>query len=163
MKDVTHGLFHLPSKEERIAARAGAPLNPFKLAAMLTPMQGLLFFSGWLAWTVDAIDFFAVSLGSVALGTTFKKTSTQIQTAITLTLLFRPLGAVIFGLLSDRYGRKWPLIANLIIVATLSMGTSGCKTFGAFLAVRSLFGIGMGGIWSQAAAVALENMPPAPR
>ena len=46
MKDPTHGLFKIPTAEERRIARAGAPVNPIKLAAMLTPMQGLLFFSG---------------------------------------------------------------------------------------------------------------------
>ncbi len=163
MKDLTNGLFKVPSAEERRIARAGAPVNPFKLAAMLTPLQGLLFFSGWLAWTVDATDFFAVSLASPQLVTYFQKSATDVSTAITLTLLFRPLGAVIFGLLVDRYGRKWPLIANLVIIAALTFATTGVRTFGEFLAVRSLFGIGMGGIWGASAALALENMPAAPR
>lgn len=68
---------------------------------------------------------------------------------ITLTLLFRPLGAIIFGLLSDRFGRKWPLIANLLACAVLSLGTGFANDYGAFLAVRCLFGIAMGGIWGQ--------------
>lgn len=102
-----------------------------------------------------------------------------------MTLLFRPLGAVIFGLLSDRYGRKWPLIADLLICGALSLGTAYVKTFGQFLAVRCLFGIAMGvsfgsepvacgpiaqglpaylmsvpqGIWGLSAALGLENMP----
>lgn len=163
MRDLTNGLFKVPSKEERIAARAGASVNPFKLAAMLTPMQGLLFFSGWLAWVMDAWDFFSVSLSVSRLTVQFNKDSSDITTAITLTLLFRPLGAAIFGLLSDRYGRKWPLVINLVIIAILSLGTGFVDTFSAFLAVRSLFGIGMGGIWGMATSNALENMPAAPR
>ncbi|KAK0521493.1 hypothetical protein OC835_006868 [Tilletia horrida] len=165
MRDFTNGLFKIPSKEERIKARAGAPLNPFKLAAMLTPMQGLFFFSGWLAWTVDAWDFFSVSLsvGRLTEYFDFGTNTHKVTTSITLTLLFRSLGAVIFGILSDRYGRKWPLVANLIIVAALSLGTGYVRTFEEFLAVRSLFGVGMGGIWGMATATALENMPAAPR
>lgn len=98
-------------------------------------------------------------------------------TAITLTLLFRSLGAVgivspsltfhiiqfifqvIFGILSDRYGRKWPLVYNLVLVAILELGAGFVQTFPQFLALRSLFGIGMGGIWGLAAATALENLP----
>ncbi|KAM0750242.1 carboxylic acid transporter [Meredithblackwellia eburnea MCA 4105] len=133
--------------------------NPIQLLAALTWMQWLLFFSGWLAWTCDAIDFFAVSLSVTRLEAQFHKSAHSVTTSITLTLLFRPLGAVIFGLLSDRYGRKWPLVANLIIVAVLSLGTAFVDSFGPFLAVRSLFGIAMGGIWGQAAGTALENMP----
>ena len=61
-----------------------------------------------------------------------------------VTLLFRSLGAVIFGLISDRFGRKWPLVVNLIIVAVLELATAFTTNFNAFLAVRSLFGVGMG-------------------
>jgi SHS family lactate transporter-like MFS transporter len=163
MRDPFNGLFKLPSKEERVTARAGASLNPFKLAAMLTPMQGALFFSGWLAWMVDAWDFFSVSLSVSRLQVQFDKSNKDITTAITLTLLFRPLGAAIFGLISDRFGRKWPLVINLIIIAVLSLGSGFVNTFSEFLAVRSLFGIGMGGIWGMATSNALENMPAAPR
>ena len=126
-------------------------------------MQGLLFFSGWLAWTMDAWDFFSVSLSVSRLVDQFDKSQTTVTTAITLTLLFRPLGAAIFGLISDRYGRKWPLVINLLIIAVLSLGTGFTDNFGSFLGIRCLFGIGMGGIWGLSTANALENMPPAPR
>ncbi len=76
----------------------------------------------------------------------------DITTAITLTLLFRSLGAVVFGVLADRYGRKWTLVANLILIAVFELGSGFCNTYQQFLAVRSLFGIAMGGIWGQAAA-----------
>jgi MFS transporter, SHS family, lactate transporter len=66
---------------------------------------------------------------------------------------------VIFGVLSDRFGRKWPLVANLIIISVLNLGTGFVQTFKQFLALRSLFGIGMGGIWGLAASTALENLP----
>jgi len=66
---------------------------------------------------------------------------------------------IIFGLLSDRFGRKWPLVANLLLISVLSLATGFVQTFQQFLAVRSLFGIGMGGIWGLASATALENIP----
>lgn len=97
MIDPTHGLFKLPTKEERRIARNGAPLNPIKLAMMLTPLQGAMFFSGWFAWTIDAWDFFAVSLSVSSLATTFDRPAKDITTAITLTLLFRSVGAIFFG------------------------------------------------------------------
>ncbi|KAF7428061.1 hypothetical protein PC9H_007280 [Pleurotus ostreatus] len=84
-------------------------------------------------------------------------------TAITLTLLFRPVGAIIFGLLADRFGRKWPLVADLAIIAVLQVGTGFVTTFSEFLAVRSLFGMAMGGIWGLASAASMENMPVASR
>lgn len=66
---------------------------------------------------------------------------------------------VIFGIISDRYGRKWPLVANLLLISVLELGSGFVQTFKAFLAVRSLFGIAMGGIWGLAASTALENLP----
>jgi MFS transporter, SHS family, lactate transporter len=66
---------------------------------------------------------------------------------------------VVFGILSDRFGRKWPLVWNLVLVAILELGAGFVQTFPQFLALRSLFGIGMGGIWGLAAATALENLP----
>ncbi|TNY18325.1 carboxylic acid transporter [Rhodotorula diobovata] len=138
-------------------------INVFKVLRSMTAMQWLFFASGWIAWTVDAIDFFSVSLSNHRLSEYFDKPLKTITTSITLTLLFRPVGAIIFGLLSDRYGRKWPLIADLLVCGVLSLGTAFVKTFSQFLAVRSLFGIAMGGIWGLSASLALENMPVAAR
>lgn len=108
---------------------------------------------------MDAYDFFSVSLNVTRLTVAFGRSSSDITTSITLTLLFRSLGAVTFGLLSDRYGRKWPLVGNLFLIAVFSLATGFCRSFGAFLAVRCLFGIAMGGIWGMSAATALENAP----
>jgi SHS family lactate transporter-like MFS transporter len=127
--------------------------------ASLTGIQWAMLFSGWLAWSCDAIDFFSVSLSVTSLQTQFGRPASSITTAITLTLLFRSLGAVIFGIVSDRFGRKWPLVINLVIIAVLELGAGFVQTFSQFLALRSLFGIGMGGIWGLAAVTALENLP----
>ena len=62
-------------------------------------------------------------------------------------------------MLSDRYGRKWPLVANLIVICVFELAVSFVETFPAFLACRALFGIGMGGIWGLAASTALESLP----
>src|SRR5882672_1933760 len=60
---------------------------------------------------------------------------------------------------SDRYGRKWPLVINLLFCSVLQIGSSFCTTFQQFLGVRSLFGVAMGGIWGLATSTALENVP----
>ncbi|KAI5452287.1 hypothetical protein NCC49_000851 [Naganishia albida] len=141
------------SKEELV-------INPFKILRSISLEGHLLLLSGWLAWTVDGYDYFSVSLTAKLLAKQFDKDVKAITTAITLTLLFRSVGAVIFGLLSDRYGRKWTLVGNLLLIAVFELGSSFCTNYGAFLAVRSLFGIAMGGIWGQASNTALENVPP---
>ncbi|KAF9554612.1 carboxylic acid transporter protein [Agrocybe pediades] len=125
----------------------------------VTWVQWGLYFSGWLSWTCDSIDFFSVSLSVTHLEAQFNRSTHDITTAITLTLLFRSVGGIIFGVISDRYGRKWPLIANLVFIAILELGCGFVQTYKQFLAVRSLFGIGMGGVWGMAASNAMENLP----
>jgi len=130
-----------------------------KMLWELTWLQWAFFWVGWLAWTCDALDFFSVSVSVPALSKQFNKETSAITQAITLTLLFRSVGAVLFGIFSDRFGRKWPLVFNLLLVAVLQLGAGFVQTFRQFLALRSLFGIGMGGIWGLATSTSLENLP----
>ncbi|KAF9049224.1 carboxylic acid transporter protein [Hymenopellis radicata] len=144
----------IPRREKGVQQR---PL--LTVLASLTWIQWAHFWSGWLAWSCDAIDFFSVSLTVTRLADQFGKQTTDITEAITLTLLLRSVGAVVFGIASDRYGRKWPLVLNLVIISVLELSCGFVNTFPQFLAVRALFGIGMGGIWGMAASTALENLP----
>ncbi|KAF9236964.1 carboxylic acid transporter protein [Melanogaster broomeanus] len=125
----------------------------------LTWLQWAQFLTGWIAWTYDALDFFSVALTVPLLAKQFDRPVTSITTAITFTLLFRSVGAIFFGVLSDRFGRKWPLVGNLLFCSSLSLGTSFVNTYSQFLAVRSLFGIAMGGVWGLASSSALESLP----
>ena len=79
--------------------------------------------------------------------------------AVTFVLMCRPLGGAFFGILADRYGRKWPFVANCSLLVIFVLVTGFCKTYAQFLAVRALFGIAMGGIYGNASATALEDCP----
>jgi MFS transporter, SHS family, lactate transporter len=114
---------------------------------------------GFFAWSLDALDFHAVTLTYLELATTFGRSTTDISIAVTLSLALRSLGAGIFGIVADLLGRKWPLVCNLILLIILELSTGFCGTYNQFLAVRALFGIAMGGIYGNAAATALEDCP----
>ncbi|KAJ3746015.1 MFS general substrate transporter [Lentinula detonsa] len=116
-------------------------------------------YTRWLAWTCDSIDFYSVSLSVTNLSAQFGRDTTDITRAITLTLLLRSVGAILFGIISDRFGRKYPLAFNLLLVSCLELGAGFVQTYSQFLALRSLFGIAMGGIWGLAASTSLENLP----
>jgi putative sialic acid transporter len=133
--------------------------NPFSLLMLLSAKDYLYFFVGFFAWTADAFDFHALSIQTTKLAKWYHTTNTEITTAITLTLLLRSVGAAVFGLLGDRFGRKWPMVANMIILGVLQIATIYSATFQQFLAVRSLFGLFMGGVYGNAVAMALENCP----
>lgn len=117
------------------------------------------FIVGFAAWTADAFDFHALSIQTVKLAAYYDRNNTDISTAITLTLLLRSVGAAIFGLAGDKYGRKWPMVVNMIVLGLLQIATIYSATFQQFLAVRSLFGLFMGGVYGNAIAMALENAP----
>jgi SHS family lactate transporter-like MFS transporter len=137
--------------------------NPFKLLRLLNFHQWMFFLVGFLAWSWDAFDFFTVSLTISDLAADFGKTNADITWGITLVLMLRSVGSIIFGLAADRWGRKWPFVVNNVLFIILELGTGFCKTYNQFLAVRALFGIAMGGLYGNAAATALEDCPEAAR
>ena len=116
--------------------------------------------AGFLGWTLDAFDFFLVILCLKDIGKSFQATDTQMALCTSLTLFMRPLGALIFGLLADRYGRRRPLMINLVFYSTLSILSGFAPNFSTFLVCRIFFGIGMGGEWGVGASLAMEKVSP---
>src|SRR5205823_11148704 len=116
--------------------------------------------AGFLGWTLDAFDFFILTLVLDDIAAAFGKRRPQVALAITLTLAMRPVGAIVFGLMADRYGRRLPLMLNVIFYAVISVLCGVAPSYGAFLLLRMLFGIGMGGEWGVGASLVLEFVPP---
>ncbi|KAI9777171.1 MAG: hypothetical protein M1839_009014 [Geoglossum umbratile] len=133
--------------------------NPIRLLGLLNLQQWLFFLVAFFAWSWDAFDFFTVSLTVTDLAKEFGRTNSDITWGITLVLMFRSVGSTIFGIASDRYGRKWPFVVNNILFIILELATGFCQNFKQFLAVRALFGVAMGGLYGNAAATALEDCP----
>lgn len=115
--------------------------------------------AGFLGWTLDAFDFFLVIFCLTAIGKDFQKSDTAVSVSIALTLAFRPIGALVFGLLADRYGRRLPLMLDLIFYSIVDVATGFAPNFTTFLVLRALFGIGMGGEWGVGASLAMEKVP----
>ncbi len=117
-------------------------------------------FAGFLGWTLDAFDFFLVVFCLTSIGKEFHRSDAQIAFSLTLTLAFRPVGAFLFGLLADRYGRRLPLMIDLVFYSVVEVLTGLAPNFTVFLILRALFGIGMGGEWGVGASLAMEKVPP---
>jgi SHS family lactate transporter-like MFS transporter len=116
--------------------------------------------AGFLGWTLDAFDFFLVVIALPNIAQEFHRTKAQVAFSLTLTLMFRPVGALVFGLMADRFGRRWPMIVDLIFYSGIEVATGFARSFTAFLILRALFGIGMGGEWGVGASLTMEKVPP---
>jgi SHS family lactate transporter-like MFS transporter len=116
--------------------------------------------AGFLGWTLDAFDFFLVVFCLTAIGKEFHQSDARIAISLTLTLAFRPVGAFLFGLLADRYGRRLPLMIDLVFYSIVEVLTGLAPNFTVFLILRALFGVGMGGEWGVGASLAMEKVPP---
>ncbi|MGH7590147.1 MAG: MFS transporter [Gemmatimonadales bacterium] len=116
--------------------------------------------AGFLGWTLDAFDFFLVVLTLTAIGHEFHRPDADIVFSLFLTLAFRPVGAFIFGLLADRYGRRLPLMIDLVFYAVVEVLTGLAPSYASFLVLRALFGIGMGGEWGVGASLVMEKVAP---
>src|SRR5213595_1124628 len=116
--------------------------------------------AGFLGWMLDAFDFFLVVMTLTAIGKEFGKSDAAIALSITLTLAFRPVGAFIFGLLADRYGRKLPLMIDLVFYSVVEVLTGFAPNYTSFLVLRAHFGIGMGAEWGVGASLVMEKVAP---
>src|SRR6059058_3637909 len=134
-------------------------MEALRLFQSLNRVQRNTFVACFLGWTLDALDFFLLTfvLGPVAHD--FGRTIEQVTFAITITLMMRPLGAFIFGWLGDRFGRRVPLMADIIFYSVMELLTAFAPNFTIFLILRALFGIGMGGEWGLGASLAMESLP----
>src|SRR3954449_8849472 len=115
--------------------------------------------AGFLGWTLDAFDFFVIVFLFDKLAAEFAVPKSKIIITLTATLALRPVGAIIFGMLADRYGRRIPLMANVIYFSLIELLSGFSSTYTQFLVLRALFGIGMGGEWGVGASLALEHAP----
>jgi MFS transporter, SHS family, lactate transporter len=115
--------------------------------------------SGILGWVLDAFDFFVVVFLFDTLAVRFHVSKASVVYTLTLTLAMRPLGALFFGALADRFGRKRPLIFCVLYFSLCTVLTGLSPNFFVFVLFRALYGIGMGGYWGIGASYAMESLP----
>jgi SHS family lactate transporter-like MFS transporter len=116
-------------------------------------------FAGFSGWLLDAFDFFLVTFCLTAMAREFHKSVPQMSLVITMTMIFRPVGGFVFGILADRYGRRIPLMINMSAFAVAGVLTGLAPNYASLLLVRALFGMVMGGTWGVGASLAMEAAP----
>ncbi|KAI1506624.1 carboxylic acid transporter [Biscogniauxia marginata] len=134
-------------------------LSPVSVLRNLDRHQWLMFVVGFLSWTWDSFDFATVTFCVTEIAADFGTNVSAVSWGITVTLMLRPVGALVFGALSDRYGRKWVMVTNLFLFVVLELASGFARNLSQFLGVRALYGIAMGGLYAPAVATALEDLP----
>jgi len=115
--------------------------------------------ASFLGWTLDAFDYFLLVMVMPAVAESFHVPVKDVAFALLLTLAFRPLGALIFGRLADRYGRRRILMIDVTLYSTLGLACAFAPSLAVLLVLRALFGIAMGGEWGTGASLAMESIP----
>lgn len=115
--------------------------------------------ASYLGWTLDAFDFFVIVFMVDTLAIHFHVSKSEIVATMFATLVMRPVGAFLFGLLADRYGRRKPLMANVVFFSVVELLCGFSPNYAVFIVLRAIYGIGMGGEWGVGASLALENTP----
>jgi MFS transporter, SHS family, lactate transporter len=125
----------------------------------LTGPQRRAFIAAYLGWMLDAFDFFLLVMVAHHVADEFHTDMTSMAYAISLTLAMRPVGALIFGFIADKYGRRPALMGSILLYATIELLSGFAPSLTAFLILRAIFGIGMGGEWGVGASLAMETVP----
>ena len=123
-----------------------------------TPRERHAVIASYLCWSLDAFDYFVLVFVLTDVAQAFHAGITAVALALTLTLAFRPLGAFVFGRLADRYGRRPVLMVNVALYSLFGFLTAFSPSLIAFLVIRSLFGVAMGGVWGIGASLAFETI-----
>jgi len=115
--------------------------------------------AGFLGWTLDAFDFFILAFVLAPIAAEFKVPITAVAAAFGASLATRWVGALIFGLIADRYGRRLPLMLDVLFYSVIEVLSGLAPSYRVFFALRLLYGIGMGGEWGVGASLAMESVP----
>ncbi len=125
----------------------------------LTGPQRHTFVAAFLGWTMDSLDFFLLIFCVKAIAGEFHTKPSAVLGAVFMTQAFRPVGAVVFGMLADRYGRRPVLMVNILSFSVIELACAFAPSLTVLLVLRALFGIAMGGEWGVGAALAFETLP----
>src|SRR5262249_41249365 len=148
---INYKLHAMDSRALRADAAPPSPITPSEATHTIV--------ASFLGWALDAFDFFVLVFVVPAVASEFHRSVVDVTFTITATLMLRPVGALVFGWLADRYGRRTPLMIDVILYSIVEVLSGLAPTYATFLFLRALYGIAMGGEWGVGASLAMEAAP----
>ncbi len=136
-----------------------SPRGYAKPFSVLTVSQRSAFLAALAGWALDAFDFFLFVFAVRAIASEFHSAVHAVAEGIFWTLAMRPVGALFFGWLAERYGRRPILMINVVSYAVFELASAFAPNLTTLLVLRACFGMAMGGEWGVGAALALETLP----
>src|SRR3954468_10483109 len=142
------------------SAEGESPMSLVADLKSLEPSQRSAIWASYLGWTLDAFDYFLMVFMFKAISAEVGAAIGPVSKVICLTLAARPLGAFVFGLLADRFGRRPILMIDILLFSVLEFASGFAPTLFSLLVLRFLFGIAMGGEWGIGSGLGLGGNPP---
>ncbi len=127
--------------------------------SLLDQRQRSVFIAAFLGWTLDAFDFLLMVFVLRAIAADFRTDVKAVSVAVTITLAMRPLGALVFGMLGDRFGRRRILMLDVLLFSLFELASAFAPSLAVLIVLRALFGFAMGGEWGLGSALAMESIP----
>ena len=116
-------------------------------------------FASAIGYGLDGFDLLILSFALSGIIATFRITDTEAGALTTVTLLGAVLGGIIFGILSDRFGRVKMLTYSVILFAVFTGMSSLAAGFTDLAVYRLIAGIGIGGEFGIGMTLAAEAVP----
>jgi MFS family permease len=135
-------------------------MNLFEQLNALTSRQRSAIFASFLGWTLDAFDFFILVFVIKDIAKEFQTNVKMVTFTLFLTLAMRPVGAFLFGIIADRFGRRPTLMADILFYSALEFASGFAPSLTILIILRALYGVAMGGEWGVGASLTMETIPP---
>ena len=116
-----------------------------------------------IGYSMDGFDLLIVSFMLTAISTDLGLTTTEAGSLITWTLMGAVVGGLVFGSMSDHFGRIRVLTWTILIFAVFTGLCGLARGYWDMVAYRTLAGLGLGGEFGIGMALAAEAWPASKR